>query len=294
MDIEYIWEFISLAEELNYRTVAEKRGISAGALSKHIKELELELGSPLFVRTTRNVALTNFGQAFFKEAQHFLRSYQIFMQSVKQLQENQHMSLSIGATFSATNYSLSKLFTSYLSANPDGFIDLHETTVSKVRSLLRYGSYNFAFVTSGTKTDPEFSAIPIEEDSLVAMLPVEHPLAQGKAIDIKDLRDICVHCFPDDGIHTLFLDACMKNGFMPNLELCGAGGRLLAGSVENHHGAAVMTKRGGLQYATPRIAVLDIVPTIKIYINCIYTADHVQSDAAAQFLKSIRKTLKKA
>lgn len=288
MDVEYIWEFISLAEELNYHAVAEKRGISAGALSKHIKELEQELGSPLFVRTTRSVALSSFGQTFLKEAQQFFRSYQNFMRSVKKLQVNPRTALSIAATRSAMNYNVPEMLTSYLAANPQRSIALHETTISKVRSLLRYGSYRFAFISSGAKDDPEFSSIPIAEDNLAIMLPVDHPLAKGKTVDISDLRELCIHCFPDDGVQPFFLDACMKAGFLPNLELCGAGGKLLAGVVENHHGAAIMTRQTAMRFATPNIAVLDIVPMQKMYINCIYAADSVQEADATDFLNAVQ------
>ena len=53
--------FVVLGEELNYRRAAERLFISQPALSTAIKQLEHQLGVPLFTRSTREVALTGLG-----------------------------------------------------------------------------------------------------------------------------------------------------------------------------------------------------------------------------------------
>jgi len=56
--------FAVLGEELNYRRAAERLFITQPALSTAIKQLEHQLGVMLFTRTTREVALTELGQAW--------------------------------------------------------------------------------------------------------------------------------------------------------------------------------------------------------------------------------------
>lgn len=65
MELSYIREFVVLAETGNYLEAADALFIAQSSLSRHIKSIELDLGSPLFDRTTRKVVLNGFGQAFF-------------------------------------------------------------------------------------------------------------------------------------------------------------------------------------------------------------------------------------
>ena len=53
MELSYIREFVVLAETGNYLEAADALFIAQSSLSRHIKSIELDLGSPLFDRTTR-------------------------------------------------------------------------------------------------------------------------------------------------------------------------------------------------------------------------------------------------
>ena len=65
--------FAVLGEELNYRRAAETLFITQPALSTAIKQLEHQLGVMLFTRTTREVALTELGQAWLPKVHDALR-----------------------------------------------------------------------------------------------------------------------------------------------------------------------------------------------------------------------------
>lgn len=63
MDINFFREFAVLARTGSYSEAAKQLFLSQPSLSKHIKSAELELGQPLFRRTTRRIELTPFGAA---------------------------------------------------------------------------------------------------------------------------------------------------------------------------------------------------------------------------------------
>ena len=64
MQIDYIKEFIILAEIGNFLEAADHLFMSQSTLSRHIKSLEDDLGTPLFDRTTRKVSLNEYGHLF--------------------------------------------------------------------------------------------------------------------------------------------------------------------------------------------------------------------------------------
>ena len=67
--------FVSLAGTLNFMKTAEQLGLTQPAVSKQIKSIEEELGTRLFDRTSRSVALTAIGRQFLPEATDMLNIF---------------------------------------------------------------------------------------------------------------------------------------------------------------------------------------------------------------------------
>lgn len=67
--------FTILARTLSFSETACQTGISQPAVSKHIAALEAEIGSALFVRYGRSVALTEKGLALKQIAERILEGY---------------------------------------------------------------------------------------------------------------------------------------------------------------------------------------------------------------------------
>ena len=57
--------FIMVAKEQNITKASEKLNISQPAVTKHIKNLEEQIGNPLFIRTKKGVKLNEYGEKIF-------------------------------------------------------------------------------------------------------------------------------------------------------------------------------------------------------------------------------------
>ena len=72
MELNYIREFVFLANINNFQEAADALYISQSTLSRHIQSLENELQNKLFDRTTRSVQLSEFGKFFLPYAQELV------------------------------------------------------------------------------------------------------------------------------------------------------------------------------------------------------------------------------
>ena len=73
MNIDYLKEFVVLADTGNFSRAADALFLSQSSLSKHIKAMEQELAIPLFRRTTRRLELTEDGMSFLTYARQISR-----------------------------------------------------------------------------------------------------------------------------------------------------------------------------------------------------------------------------
>ncbi|MEQ9126078.1 MAG: LysR family transcriptional regulator, partial [Alphaproteobacteria bacterium] len=74
--MRHVEAFLALARTLHFSRAANALHVSQPSLSRTITALESEIGAPLFVRTTRHVALTDVGRAFLGSAPQILDARQ--------------------------------------------------------------------------------------------------------------------------------------------------------------------------------------------------------------------------
>lgn len=70
MELRHLRCFLAVAHELHFARAALRLHMDPSPLSRTIKELEQQLGAPLFVRTTRRTRLTVAGTAFLEQVPH--------------------------------------------------------------------------------------------------------------------------------------------------------------------------------------------------------------------------------
>lgn len=87
MRMSYIQEFVSCAQHLNMRAAANELLMTQSNLSKHIKQLETEVGAPLFTYASNRLSLTPAGLHFLKGSLPLLDAYENLQEGCYALDE---------------------------------------------------------------------------------------------------------------------------------------------------------------------------------------------------------------
>jgi DNA-binding transcriptional LysR family regulator len=96
LDLHKLNHFVVLAEELNFTRAAERLGMGQQALSASIRRLEVELDAPLFIRSTRRVALTEAGSTLLDESRALLAAARATLTRVREANSVGAGSLRVG------------------------------------------------------------------------------------------------------------------------------------------------------------------------------------------------------
>lgn len=151
MELSYIREFVVLAETGNYLEAADALFIAQSSLSRHIKSIELDLGSPLFDRTTRKVVLNGFGQAFLPYAKKMVEIQEEYENVLQSYLSGVSSTITVASIPSMVRYNITDVLAGFKQANPRYKLNILEADSSQILQLLWKKNANAAL--SGTRMD---------------------------------------------------------------------------------------------------------------------------------------------
>src|SRR6266852_4830053 len=126
VELRHLRYFAVLAEELSFTAAAARLGISQPPLSQQIQDLEAELKTPLFRRTSRRVALTAAGAAFLDHARSILSQVGQAAEQARAIGSGRTGRLDIGTTGSVLLGPLGAIVAVYTRRYPEVAVRLHE------------------------------------------------------------------------------------------------------------------------------------------------------------------------
>ena len=102
MELRHLRYFVAVAENGGFARTARMLHISQSAISEQIRDLEDELGVPLFHRQNRRIRMTSHGEIFLEEAQAILTAAERAVVKVKKSLLGEFGTLTIGFCIGGT------------------------------------------------------------------------------------------------------------------------------------------------------------------------------------------------
>jgi DNA-binding transcriptional LysR family regulator len=169
--------FLASAETENFSEAARRLNVSQPAISMQIKSLEEKLGMPLFVRTGRQVSLTEAGHALVPMARDVIQQTIRLEEAMASLQGEVVGVLRIGCSTAAGKYVLPKLLAGLHEKHPKVTLVCDVTTRYEALEKLRSGEVQVA-MTSLREHYKGIEYRPFLTDRIILIVPPGHPWAQ--------------------------------------------------------------------------------------------------------------------
>ena len=187
MDIRSLACFVAVAEDLHFRRAAERLNITQPALSQRIRVLEEEVGTDLFERDRRHVALTPAGVAFLEPARTAVASANAAKAQALRAVRGEVGRLRLGFTVIAFYGVLPEAVRLFRSGYPDVAIELVEMNSPALEAALEAGEIDLG-VLHPPLAAPGLVIRPLPDQRLVLAMPSAHRLAENATVALADLE----------------------------------------------------------------------------------------------------------
>src|SRR5262245_30949942 len=185
MELTRLRSFIVLAERLHFSEAARLLHLSQPALSKQIRQLEDEVGAPLFDRGRHGARLTEVGSLFAEEARRLIQQAEAALEHGRRAARGEVGRLAIGFGFSTVTL-VPRVISKFRLHYPGVEIDLRDMSTPEQIDALRAGRIHIGFVRLPAGSG--LRHLPVLEDRLVLALPAQGQVG-CKPGDLSGSRD---------------------------------------------------------------------------------------------------------
>lgn len=291
MDGDLLRAFVATAEAGALSRAARERGLSQPSLSQQIQRLERHVGTSLFRRHGRGVALTEAGESLLPRARRILDDMRAAEDALRRPTER--AVLRVGAIPTIAPYLLPDALRRWRARDASQPMTIHEDYSAGLARQVSDGTLDVAIAALPYAFDP-LELEPLGRDVLVVAVPTHHPAAQAGHIALDALRDAPavtldpVHCLGEQ-----VTGFCTSRGVQPTvvcrsaqlatvLELVGAG-----------IGVSIVPAMAAARHPAPSRAYVPLADEeLSRDIVALWRPRAERSAAARAFVASVRDVLR--
>lgn len=294
MNFRRLKYFHAVAKQGSFRRAAEVLRVSQPALSRQIQIFEREIGTKLFSRAAKRVALTQAGDILFGHASRLLDEIQAVHDEIERLGDRKRNELNLGAIQSTLDHVLPRAIDRVHKHHPQLHLTVQGFRSDEIIDRVARGRLDLGLVATPV-SDPRLDVQAIAEDRFVAVVSSTHRLAGAAATTLEDVLAEPLITFPRSYVIRQIIAAAAAEGNLQlevavELEIIEAIKALVRSNVGVSilPGVAVLGESG--------LGELRVVPFadagLRREIACIRRAAEDEAPGARQLVAAIREVLK--
>ncbi|MDE6217396.1 MAG: LysR family transcriptional regulator [Muribaculaceae bacterium] len=187
MELRQLKYFAKVAETLNFTEASRALFITQSTLSQQIRQLEQELGSPLFQRDSHSVRLTEAGCELLPYALRTLQDSQLCIDRINDLNRMLTGSLSIGVTYSFSPI-LTETLLDFKKLYPGVKLNIYYKPVSELIEMLLNREVDFVLAFRPRQNINGVESHVLFQNYLAAVVGENHPLAKETSLSLSDIE----------------------------------------------------------------------------------------------------------
>jgi LysR family cys regulon transcriptional activator len=180
----------TVRRNFNLTEVANALYTSQSGVSRHIKDLEDELGVELFVRRgKRLLGLTEPGKELLGIVERMLLDAKNIKRLADQFSESDAGELTIATTHTQARYALPPVVVQFKKAFPKVRLVLHQASPKEIVTMLIDGTADIGIATEALEHNPEVVAFPYYSWDHAVIVPTGHELEKIKPLTLEAIAE---------------------------------------------------------------------------------------------------------
>lgn len=186
MELRHLRYFVAVANERNFTRAAERLNIAQPPLSRQVRQLEEELGVDLFDREARPIRLTEAGRLLYEQAVQVLAGVDRIREVLQDQAGKGRKRFVIGFVGSTLYGLLPEVIRRFRECAARSDVSVIELSTIEQIAALKDGRIDAGFGRLRFE-DAAIRRIVLAEEPLVAVMPIDHPLAGGGPVHLEAL-----------------------------------------------------------------------------------------------------------
>lgn len=180
----------TVRRQFNLTEAAAALNTSQSGVSKHIKDLEDELGVELFVRKgKRLLRLTAAGQEIWAVAERILVETANMKRIGEQYADRDAGHLTIATTHTQARYALTEVVRSFRAAFPRVHLTLHQGSPTEIAEMVANGTAEIGIATETLAAIPQLVTFPFYEWTHGVIVPKGHELESRGSLTLAAIAE---------------------------------------------------------------------------------------------------------
>lgn len=217
MDLRQLRYFLAIAEAGSITRASSHVGVAQPALSLHIKTMEEELGTPLFIRSKAGVTPTDAGRLLIQRARVILDDLARTEDDIRTLDADPMGEVRIGLPGTISNIIALPLIKAARVRYPRIRLNIAEAMSGFIAGWLEDGIVDLALLYEPSRSKGIASTLLLEEELVLLWSQETDHLAKMSLTEIRDIPLILPSCA--HGLRNLVDRACSALGFTPNVAM---------------------------------------------------------------------------
>jgi LysR family hca operon transcriptional activator len=187
LELRHLRYFVAVAEARSLKLAAEEKlHTTQPSLSRQIRDLENEVGTPLFSRSARGVELTPAGRVFLDHARVMLSQAEAAVQSARQIANPAKPSITLGFMTGHDSTWIPEALRLLRDQLPCIHVVISTQNSPQLAAALSQGRIDVAFLRKEDGS-PDLDFTLLIEEPIEIFLPADHRLAAQSTVKVNEI-----------------------------------------------------------------------------------------------------------